>query len=368
MKNKKHYFFRFTVLSSSQFPTSSFYDDMQGFIFSYKIQHLIRFINFALYFFCKQLIILFINVKILKMKKLAFSISLLFLTVFGFSQISVMDFIKNPSKQMPSFAANQPEQFRSVFDYRLSPENLFSSEIFSMSNEFKISKINSGFGINFQNETFLNDYRKTLGFSYNYKIKTESAVFIPAVSYENVKYSSTQITYADSTTLTNVYGYSNVNVSFAVLMKRLNFGIGVKSINQPEINYPNYSGTLPIVYQLFASWNLFNKRKLIEYLQLVTYCENSKSIMDNYWISRLSLGMNAKIKFLRLGYDINLESIIPDTYNYNTNLLDNTNFFIGVEKDYVNFYYSLNKINSNYSFDPTHSFTLGVNFELFNRN
>lgn len=146
-------------------------------------------------------------------------------------------------------------------------------------------------------------------------------------------------------------------------------GFGLKNINQPTGHYLNYEFTVPIKYQIIVSHKFFTENRYIDFLQLTFYDDftYSKTGQTTYKGNNLSLGLNTKYKFLRVGFDVNYNNIFK---NYPSSEKIKANYFLGIEKNNIYLYYCYNQTNEGYisSYrNNIHCFTLSANFNLFRK-
>jgi hypothetical protein len=302
------------------------------------------------------------------MRKLILAVIFFAMNFCVFAQTSVSDFITKPSAQMPSFVALQNEQFKSTFDYELSPDFSMRTQEYTICNEFNFNKINSGFGLNYIDHSSFSDvFNRSLILSYNYKIKTDNVDFIPAVSYEGVKYFYDEDKYDSAMSSNSMHRYAKLHGSFGIITRNLNLTVEIENLNQPKPHYSfdnNY--VIPLKYNFFGSYMFLKNNKFVDYLQISVYNELFKFFDSDKYFYTLSTGLNTKYKIFRIGFDVNFTNL------FNANFKDlKTNYFIGVEKNNVSFYYGINQNStmfySSFTNYRIHNFNLSVNFDLFKK-
>lgn len=290
------------------------------------------------------------------MKRISFIIVFQFLIINLFSQTAIIDLITKPSLQIPSFTALQYEQFRSSINYSINSNLIIVKQNTTLNQEINLRRINSGLGFNYNNSSFGEYFTRNFNFTYNYRFSFEDIMLIPGISLDYIKYNQ-----LDTNNISSNINYFSVNSSILLEIRNFRMGTGFRNLNQPEFSFDSLKQVVPIKYQFFASYNFLTGKRHIKYLQLVVYDMFYKNTQFDFSQNVLSTGLNTRIGWLKLGFDVNFYQAFPYEEKFN---IDNTNYYIGIEKKSINLLYCFKHNNSNLTNINEHQFTLAVYFNL----
>jgi len=263
------------------------------------------------------------------------------------------------SELFPSYTGGQIEQFKTQMSYSKFSNFLYSSDEFYFSNEFNISKLNSGIGLNYtySNSNLYNFYKKEYNLTYNYRIETENVKFIPGIGIKN---NISNIQYDNMSS--SFSSYFTLNTSFLIKFRNLDINLGLSNFNQPQVitkyNGIDQSYSVPIIYQTCIDYRFLNNYRFIDYINFYTYADFGKFALENQSYYNLDFGLNARVKSIRAGFGLDF----TDDNFYMT-----SNYFIGIEKNNIKLYYIKKSYGRTLTSLSTHNFTLSANFDIFDK-